>query len=105
MVLDMIPLKDQFENGSNMIVSIVYRLIVDFLNDHKFLPPVLFLNLDNCGRENKVSLLYDKCFIKLENQICGSLKSTYDLKQPNFVELELRLSLQVNTDIMKLLVL
>ena len=46
---------DHFENGSNMIVSIIYRLIQDFHNDHKMLPPVLFLNLDNCARENKVS--------------------------------------------------
>ena len=46
---------DQYENGSNMIVSIVFRMIQDFLKDHKVLPPLLFLNLDNCGRENKVS--------------------------------------------------
>jgi hypothetical protein len=44
---------DQFENGSNMIVSIIYKMIVDFVKDHNFLPPVLFLNFDNCGRENK----------------------------------------------------
>ena len=44
---------DQFENGSNMIISIVYRMILDFVEKHKVLPPVLFLNLDNCGRENK----------------------------------------------------
>ena len=46
--------QDQFENGSNMIVSIIYRMILDFIKDHKSLPPVLFLNVDNCGRENKV---------------------------------------------------
>ena len=40
-----------------MIVSIVFRMVQDFLKDHKFLPPVLFLNLDNCGRENKVKAL------------------------------------------------
>ena len=46
---------DQFENGSNMIVSILFKMIQDFYTDNKFLPPILFLNLDNCGRENKVS--------------------------------------------------
>ena len=48
---------DQFENGSNMIVSIIYKMVVDFVKDNKVLPPVLFINLDNCGRENKGSLL------------------------------------------------
>ena len=34
-------------------------MIMDFVKDHKNLPPVLFLNLDNCGRENKgVSLMF-----------------------------------------------
>ena len=28
-------------------------MIQDFVKDHKILPPVLFINLDNCGRENK----------------------------------------------------
>ena len=45
---------EQYENGSNMIVSILFRAMTDFYEDHGFLPPVLFLNVDNCGRENKV---------------------------------------------------
>ena len=36
---------DHFPQGSNMVVSIVYKVIVDFLNDHKVLPKVLDLNL------------------------------------------------------------
>ena len=51
---------DQYENGSNLVVSIIFRMIEDFSKDNKMLPPVLFLNLDNCGRENKVSLLVCK---------------------------------------------
>ena len=43
-----------------MIISIVYRMIVDFVKKHKVLPPVLFLNLDNCGRENKGVTLINK---------------------------------------------
>ena len=45
---------DQFENGSNMIISVIYKMILDYIKDHKSLPPVLFLNVDNTGRENKV---------------------------------------------------
>ena len=44
---------DQFENGSNMVISVLYKQILDFYTTHKFLPPELFVNLDNCGRENK----------------------------------------------------
>ena len=46
---------DQYENGSNMIVSMIFRMIRDFHEDNKMLPPVLFINMDNCARENKVS--------------------------------------------------
>ena len=37
-----------------MIISIIYRMILDYIKDHRSLPPVLFINVDNCGRENKV---------------------------------------------------
>ena len=43
----------QFEQGSNKVVSMLYNNIIDFYKEHKFLPPKLFLNLDNCWRENK----------------------------------------------------
>ena len=32
---------DHFPQGSNMVVSIVYKVILDFLNEHKMLPKVL----------------------------------------------------------------
>ena len=44
---------DHFPQGSNMVVSIVYKVILDFLKEQKMLPKVLDLNLDNCWRENK----------------------------------------------------
>lgn len=48
---------DHFAQGSNMVVSIVYKVIKDFLNEHGMLPKTLDLNLDNCWRENKESCL------------------------------------------------
>ena len=36
---------DHFPQGSNMVVSIVYKILLDFLNEHTFLPKVLDLNL------------------------------------------------------------
>ena len=47
----------QFEQGSNKVVSMLYKNILDFSKEHKFLPPKLFLNLDNCWRENKNQFL------------------------------------------------
>ena len=44
---------DQFEQGSNMIVSILFRLILEAKQDFGKLPPVLHVSVDNCWRENK----------------------------------------------------
>ena len=41
---------DQYENGSNMIITIIYNLLQDFVADHKKLPRKLHLNLDNCWK-------------------------------------------------------
>ena len=50
-----------------MVVSCLFRLLVDFVNDHKFLPKILHVHADNCGRENKnmfvFSFLY--CLVQL----------------------------------------
>ena len=37
-------------------------MIRDFLDQGKKLPPVLFLNLDNCPKENKVGLIKNNGF-------------------------------------------
>ena len=53
---------NEFENGSNKVVSVLFKLIKDFQSDHGFLPRTLILTADNCGRENKnmylLSFLY-----------------------------------------------
>ena len=53
---------DQFENGSNKVVTIIYKLLLTFIEDHGFLPKKLVLTSDNCTRENKnqyvLALLY-----------------------------------------------
>ena len=54
---------DHFPQGSNMVVSVVYKVILDFLNEHKMLPKMLDLNLDNCWRENKGSCILSKSFV------------------------------------------
>ena len=44
---------DQFENGSNKVVTLIYQLLVEFIKDHGFLPKKLVVTTDNCWRENK----------------------------------------------------
>ena len=44
---------DQFENGSDKNVTVIYNLLQIFLNDFGFLPHKLFIQTDNCWRENK----------------------------------------------------
>ena len=49
---------DEFENGSNKLISILYKLILSFLENFKFLPRHLNLCLDNCFKENKNRFLF-----------------------------------------------
>ena len=44
---------DEFENGSNKVVTLIYKMLQTFIKDHGFLPRKLFLTSDNCARENK----------------------------------------------------
>ena len=44
---------DEFPNGSNKLVSVLFKLIQGFLKEFKFLPKHLYLSLDNCFKENK----------------------------------------------------
>ena len=44
---------DHYEQGSNMIVSIVFQMLESFLEDGFRLPRRLDVFADNCGRENK----------------------------------------------------
>ena len=46
---------DQFENGSDMVVSLVFLLIEDFLEDHHKLPRKLHLNL---GKSSKLLMYF-----------------------------------------------
>ena len=44
---------NQFEQGSNMVITVIYHILHSFLQDHHRFPKHLHLNTDNCGRENK----------------------------------------------------
>ena len=45
---------NQFEQNSSKTVTIIFKLIKDYLSDFKVLPKNLIVNCDNCWRENKV---------------------------------------------------
>ena len=49
---------DIFENGSNLVITLVYLLLQEFIGDWKKLPRKLHLNLDNCWKENKNKFLF-----------------------------------------------
>jgi hypothetical protein len=48
---------NQFEQSGSKTVTIIYKLIKDYISDHKVLPKNLIVNCDNCWRENKVSII------------------------------------------------
>ena len=41
---------DIFENGSNMIVTLLYNILMEFKNDWGKFPKKLHLNADNCWK-------------------------------------------------------
>jgi hypothetical protein len=42
-----------FDRDSNGMCTILHDLLCDLAKENNRLPPILFLQLDNCGRENK----------------------------------------------------
>ena len=42
---------DQFENGPDKTVTLIYLGLLTFLQDHKFLPSTLVIGADNCWRK------------------------------------------------------
>lgn len=49
---------DIFEQGSNLIITLVHLLLQEFVKDWKKLPKKLHLNMDNCWKENKNRFLF-----------------------------------------------
>ena len=49
---------DIYENGSNMIITIIYNLLQDFLEEHKSFPRKLHLNVDNCWKGRLLLRIY-----------------------------------------------
>ena len=70
---------DQYENASNMVVTIIYKLIQEFLKDHGKLPRNLHLSTDNCGRENKNRFVFSFLSALVELQIFTSVTMDFML--------------------------
>ena len=68
---------DIFENGSNMIITIIFLLLQEFIKDHKALPKKLHLNLDNCWKENKNRFLFSFLASLLELNIFQEISIDY----------------------------
>ena len=49
---------DIFEQGSNLIITLVHMLLEEFVSDWNKLPKKLHLNMDNCWKENKNRYLF-----------------------------------------------
>ena len=56
----------QFECGPNLVVTVLHKSLNQFLSDQKFLPRILVLNFDNCGRENKNKYVFAYCYTLVE---------------------------------------
>ena len=52
---------DNFPNDSNIVIAILNDVLIKNLEDEKQLPETLYLQLDNCGRENKNKYVFTYC--------------------------------------------
>ena len=68
---------DVFENGSNLIVTLVYLLLQEFVKDWSKLPRKLHLNMDNCWKENKNRYLFSFLSCLLELHIFDEITCDY----------------------------
>ena len=41
---------NQYEQGSCMVITVIYNILQSFLKDHKKFPKYLHINTDNCAR-------------------------------------------------------
>ena len=68
---------DIFENGSNLVITLIHHLLQEFLSDWKKLPKKLHLNLDNCWKENKNRYLFSFLASLLELNIFEEITCNY----------------------------
>ena len=69
-----------------MTVTALVKLIREFHEDHKFLPKILHINCDNCGRENKACFLELKLYISFICQNMFVFAFLYQLVELNIFE-------------------
>ena len=68
---------EQYEQGSNMIVSMLYRLILEVRQDMGRLPPRVHISLDNCYRENKNRFTLSFLTALVQNDIFSEVNVTF----------------------------
>ena len=56
--LHLFAMKDEFATGANHVIEVVHRLLQGKKKPRGKLPPILFIQLDNCTRENKNRFIF-----------------------------------------------
>ena len=47
------PMSEEFSTSSNQIIEALHRVLDMKYHEEGFLPPTMYIQIDNCGRENK----------------------------------------------------
>ena len=66
----------QFPHDSNLTINSLLRVLVDVFSAGNSLPRVLYLQLDNCFRENKNKYLFSFCSFTCSERTVS--KGTHD---------------------------
>ena len=51
--ISLFPMTEEFSTGSNHIIEALHRVLDKKYHEEGFLPPTIYIQLDNCSRENK----------------------------------------------------
>ena len=59
----------QFSHDSNLTINVLLKVLTDLCSSADSLPKVLYLQLDNCFRENKNKYLFSFCSLLIQRKV------------------------------------
>ena len=59
----------QFPHDSNIVIEVILRILINLKNTGQQLPETLYIQLDNCFKENKNKYLFSFCSLLVSKKV------------------------------------
>ena len=69
----------QYPHGSNLTITIILKVLLNFVEQKQMLPETLYFQMDNTVRENKNKYLLGFCAMLVEMKIFKKVRTTIKL--------------------------